>query len=442
MDFEFRELRAPFGVQIEITSDCNNCCFHCYNYWRDGHDVQEKPLDEAGFSKVVDVLAKEKVFYATITGGEPLVKKRVLYAVMDRLAECGIRFSLNSNLVDLTKDDVAVMKKCGLRSILTSIHSYGEDKHDKIANHPGSFNATVRNIRILVGEGFRVKANTVITQANYQDMFLIGGLLSRLGVSGFFATRFLNPVRHGDFSNINPNKKQIKEAFYALLRVEEELSIPVGSLVAYPHCFLSEDERFHRFAERSCSAGITIASIECTGYVRACPNSDIKYGHILDEGLGEAWKKMKPWRKGAYLPRKCSVCPCRFSCGGGCRVSGIKTGEMGLPDGLMNGPTTASLSKRNLAAPINIEEDSSFAVHRDIRYREEDFGFAVVGGKPHSPALVSKAVVDFLVRVGNKKDNTLREVLREWRVGLHDVQDLFSYLAEREVITIRGKERR
>jgi len=30
----YRTLRAPISVQIEVTEYCDNCCLHCYNFWR------------------------------------------------------------------------------------------------------------------------------------------------------------------------------------------------------------------------------------------------------------------------------------------------------------------------------------------------------------------------------------------------------------------------
>lgn len=443
MNFELRELSAPFGVQLEITGDCNNCCYHCYNYWRDEPDNQEKPLKKEDFLRVVDELVRAKIFYVTITGGEPLLKKEILYAVMEKLAENKIGFSLNSNLVDLTKDDIAIMGKIGLKSVLTSIHSYLSEKHDAMSNHQGSFRATVENISRLVDEGFEVKANMVITSKNYKDVFLTGKLLSQIGTSGFFVTRFLIPVREKDFTKLKPTKKQLIDSFLSLFKAEKEFSLSVGSLVAYPYCFLNQTREFNRFAKRSCNAGITVASVESTGYIRACPNSEIRYGHILKEGLCDSWRKMWPWRKGVYIPQQCLGCYYRSVCRGGCRADGMKISKMEQPDELMNGPISSFPLQSTDLKIADLTENSLFFVNQNIRYRREAFGYAVAGRKLYSPALVSEKVFNFLIKIKDKGHIPIKTVLKEWCVGLTDVRELFSYLAEREVITIKeNKERR
>jgi len=30
----YRTLKAPISAQIEVTEECDNCCLHCYNFWR------------------------------------------------------------------------------------------------------------------------------------------------------------------------------------------------------------------------------------------------------------------------------------------------------------------------------------------------------------------------------------------------------------------------
>lgn len=436
MNFEFRELSAPFGVQLEITGDCNNRCCHCYNYWRDDFNVQEKSLNKEAFLRVIDELAKAKIFYVTITGGEPLLKKELFYAIMEKLAEYEIGFSLNSNLVNLTEVDIKTMKRFGLKSILTSIHSHVPEKHDEIANHQGSFVATIENIQRLTCEKFNVKVNTVITSKNYKDVFLIGKLLSQIKVSGFFATRFLPPVRQKDFSEIKPSKDQIKEAFSALLKVQKEFSFSIGSLVAYPYCFLYENSRLHQLTKRSCNAGITVASIESTGFIRACPNSEVRYGHILKEGLVSAWHKMSSWRKGEYIPKQCLDCFYRTSCRGGCRAEGMKLGKLDEPDSLMEKRNFVDLLESNELIGKNLTVDVLFSVNPKIKYREESFGYVVAGKNLQSPALLSKKFFEFLIKVKNRKNILLRNLLKEWGVNLIDVREFFSYLAEKGVITL------
>lgn len=68
-------LRSPVYVQIEITSNCNNKCLHCYNFWRYDQTNERKELSISEWKKVAKILGENDIFYATITGGEPFVAK-------------------------------------------------------------------------------------------------------------------------------------------------------------------------------------------------------------------------------------------------------------------------------------------------------------------------------------------------------------------------------
>lgn len=68
---------------IELTTECNIGCMHCYNWWKqDG----EPPLNQNSYKKafqLVDRLIKTtSVKHLTFTGGEPTISERFLELVL------------------------------------------------------------------------------------------------------------------------------------------------------------------------------------------------------------------------------------------------------------------------------------------------------------------------------------------------------------------------
>ena len=68
------------------------------------------------FLKVVDILAVAKVFYITITGGEPLIDKPIFRDVLQRISSYDIYCDMNSNLVDVDEELIVLMKDCSVRT--------------------------------------------------------------------------------------------------------------------------------------------------------------------------------------------------------------------------------------------------------------------------------------------------------------------------------------
>lgn len=440
MEVRFRKLVAPIGIQLELTPLCSNKCFHCYNYWRNGDVPTTKAMTETDFLKVIDILAEAKVFYVTLTGGEPLFVKPLWRKVVTKLALCDIACDMNSNLVNIDQESIALMKDCGLISVLTSFHSYKEDTHDAITNNPGSFRKTLANIQRLAENDISVSVNMVVTQRNFRDVYDTCRFLKEKGIKSFNATRLQDPVKDRDISSVKITIDEIKFVIEQLFAAENDFGIPVGSVTPYPFCFLANDKKLFRLSQRTCNAGITIASLEYTGFLRACPTSEERYGNIFSDGLESCWQKMYPWREGVYIPPDCNGCFYLLACKGGCRVEGMKIDKMDQRDELMSGPIKREVKGLIPEQNKSYSLDDSFVICNKIKYRKEDFGYTVVGHKVISPAFISDTVCKTLLRFKERKEVSVKNFMDEWGVNLSDICELFSCLEGNEIITRKKRK--
>lgn len=435
MQFKLRKLVAPIDVQLELTSQCNNRCFHCYNYWRGNEKQQYASMTDNDFLKVVDILHNAGVFYVTITGGEPFLVKPLLYSVLRKLAEKGIECDINSNLVNIDDDSVSVMKECGILSVLTSFHSSKKELHEKITNNPGSFSKTLRNIERIAHAGIAVEVNMVITKENFQDVYETCKLVKNFGAKGFDATRLQDSAREIDFSHLKLTVDEIRFAVEQLSAAANDLSVQIGSLTPYPFCFLANDKKFLWLSKRTCSAGITVASIEHTGFIRACPTSEMKYGHIFLDGLSKSWEEMKSWRNGTYTPPECNSCFYLPVCRGGCRAEGMKIGNINKRDELMINPIRDKVNGLISESAHSYNPEDEIVVCNRLKYRKEEFGYTVVGHRIKYPAFVSELVLETLLKFRNQGKLQIRDLVNEWLVDVSKIRDLFSLLEDRGIIT-------
>src|SRR5258705_13722617 len=70
MNDKAMKLGIPLSVHMDVTYRCNERCVHCYL----DHDDRGEMLTSE-IKDILDQLAEAGVFFLTLSGGEPLVRK-------------------------------------------------------------------------------------------------------------------------------------------------------------------------------------------------------------------------------------------------------------------------------------------------------------------------------------------------------------------------------
>jgi radical SAM protein with 4Fe4S-binding SPASM domain len=125
------------NLHIEITSECNERCVHCYI----PHENKVNNIEPDLFYNILDQCIKMNLLHLTLSGGEPMMHKNFI----DFLNKCNeYNFSVNvlSNLTLLNKTIIEEMKRNALLSVQVSLYSMDADIHDAITQVKGSFEKT------------------------------------------------------------------------------------------------------------------------------------------------------------------------------------------------------------------------------------------------------------------------------------------------------------
>lgn len=316
----YQELSAPVSCQIELTTACNLNCFHCYNHWRHGDCIKDTKMSEETLDKIVDQIVESGVMHITLTGGEPFMNKQVLFRAVEKITANGIVCDINSNITLITQEDAERLVSHGIGGVLTSFASYNKEKHDEITQVSGSFEKTIKGIKIAQDAGLTVAGSMVVTTLNMADVVETGKFLKSIGVTQFYVTKASPPVNSIEFGKYLLSHMDLIILLDSMKVLIDEYGMDVGALECYPLCSYHNQPKYSFMADRRCSAGVTTCSISANGDVRACSHDSVVYGNIGDEGLVGAWKNMSDWRSGALLPDKCKVCEFFSQCSGGCRV--------------------------------------------------------------------------------------------------------------------------
>ncbi|MFH0752310.1 MAG: radical SAM protein [archaeon] len=381
-------LKAPLSAQIEITSNCNHLCGHCYNFWRYQQTGKKTTKeDQTLLPRILEKVIETEVFHVVLTGGEPLLYPTETSQYIKLLQKNNIAVGLNTNLSLLTSKAEKQLTDAGLTSVLTSLTSHDPETHHKITNTNNTHNKTLKAIQTLANKGYHIAVNMVVSQENYRHVYKTGNLAHQLGAKTFCATK-ITPSPAGGQAHLQQtlNKQQTQQMLEDLLRIEQETGISISTLNPIPLCFTEDIGRYRHILNKNCSAGKTSVGISNTGEVRACQHSDKSYGNILLEAIQDIWARMEEWRNQNLIPQICKNCEGLQECGGGCRESAkAHRGNRNKPDTLVTGKYNLKASEKEEL----LNKQMPLRISKNLRYREEAEG-AVIYKTPREFAIINK----------------------------------------------------
>lgn len=428
----YRQFKSPFSAQLELTTECNHKCIHCYNHWRKCSS-EDKTLNESEIEAIIVNLKESEVPSLLITGGEPMLYPDLMFKAFEVSEKMGIKCSLNSNLT-LVTEDIAKKLKRFKSNVLTSILSFDGKLHDSITTSQGSFRRLLEGIKILQRYEVPIGANMVVMQKNVNQIYATGKFVHDLGIDTFRATKVHPAQGSSGFEKIKLPPEKISVIFDELLRLKSDFGLKVDSLTTYPICLLKDLERYGEFLiKRSCSAGKTGCTIGADGQIRPCGHSDYKYGNAIKESILDIWPRLKEWRDGSLLPIECKECKYLMQCSGGCRMDCKFYGKIDDMDpyATSNEFTLIPQTQKGVSL-LGLNED--LIVNPSLVLRKEDCGVTLISnGKVL--ATVSHDSAKLLSDL-NKRSFTISDIVNNYNVDFNSMHLFFSNLYKRKVIKL------
>lgn len=438
-------LRSPIYVQVELTSDCNNHCLHCYNFWKyEKSTERRRSLSIEELRKIAEILGKNDIFYVTVTGGEPFLEKEKLYRFLDFLIEKNIRIMINSNATLITENDVKKLREYPIEIFLVSLLSHNSQTHNKIAGINSSFESTLQGINLLQKYGINIAVNMVSMKLNYKDVYSTGKWLNdQLGIKNFSATPICPSSE--DHQWLELERKEVLDVLTQLIELRNELGTRIDILEVLPTCLFTEDatkEIIKIFSKRMCTAGNTTITIGSEGDVRVCSFDNQSYGNILEENFNDIWNKMGHWRNDSLLPTECKTCVIVDSCGGGCRVnSKIKKGVYCELDSLSKG-TLKENQDIFFSEISDIDIDSNFSCLKNILFRKEKENIYLIVANSMYFVLLNAAGLKLLKHLINLDTFIPKEVIKSFNLDYDDGKKLFAELLSKGFLREIGNNKK
>ncbi len=324
---------APFAASVAITARCNLRCKHCF---ATGGAPLDDELSTPELIELVHGLARAKIFWVTVTGGEPLCHDDLL-DILSSIEEHNMRCSLNTNCTLVSKSVAQKLAAVPVRGgISVSLDGSKAVVVDAIRG-AGVFKRTVIGIEQLIECGLTVRGVTVVNKYNQMDLLNIARLARELGLVEID----FNDMVGAGCASVNALQLQLtpsqrKYAVDIVDQLSEEYPGFIGG--AYLQWgrqlkgFSKSPERLLEGKQNTldgCGAAFSACTIRPDGWVVPCDALwDVKAGNVRQEDIVYIWRSSRVFNEFRRLKTVnlgqvpgCSDCQYNTLCHGGCRAS-------------------------------------------------------------------------------------------------------------------------
>ena len=286
--------RVLYSLVLELTYRCNEKCVHCYL-------PQETRLAEMSLQQI-DMLMGEFVemggLQIQLTGGEALFRKDFI-GILGLAKKHSLVTSITTNLTLLDDDILGAILDLSPRSVGCSIYAARPELHDAVTRLKGSFDKSVRSIRLLREAGIPVIIKSPLMKTTAPHWREIEALAKELGCEYQFDLSItaksdgkLSPLAHRveDEEVLNDI---FSSRYFKLYVGDEPMSTMAGPS---PEAGL-------------CGAGACGLAVSPDGTIRPCVGLNIPIGQWPINSLREVWHKSPFFAEfGAVKMRDISPC--------------------------------------------------------------------------------------------------------------------------------------
>jgi MoaA/NifB/PqqE/SkfB family radical SAM enzyme len=215
----------PSFLTFSVNNYCNQRCKTC-NIWKN-NPIEEKKK-ELRLDEIERIFSQfPKIFWLTITGGEPFLREDVVEIVKIICKKSKVNvltLTTNGSLPNTIEKNVKeILMNCKNLTIIVNVSIDGDrELHDKIRGIKGSFDKTVetikrlkriKSIRLIVG------INSTISTFNVDYLNNLLETIEKINPDSYAACIAQNREKLYNLNlNISPTKENLKKNFINLIR--------------------------------------------------------------------------------------------------------------------------------------------------------------------------------------------------------------------------------
>lgn len=307
---------APYRMDLALTYQCNNHCFHCYN----DPDRKTLPLSLEQWKLVIDRLWELGIPHVVFTGGEPTLYDHLI-PLVEYAKRKGMIAGLNTNGRRLSDNGYTQsLRAAGLDHIQITLESANPVVHDQIVQKTGAWKQTIAGITNALETNLFVMTNTTLLRENLETLADTLALLSALAVPTIGLNALIYSGRGCSVSHpLSENE------LFSILKFAQEFVANSGQrLIWYtPTHYCNFDPMSLDLGVKGCTAALYNMCIEPNGDVLPCQSYYQPLGNILHDRWESIWYHplADALRNRKYVSSQCADCALVSQCGGGCPLA-------------------------------------------------------------------------------------------------------------------------
>jgi len=163
--------RVPIRGSIEVTRRCSLTCVHCYNNLPLGDEqAHQTELTYEDHCRLLDEMAAGGCLWLLYTGGEIFVRKDFL-DIHSYAKKAGFLITLFTNATLITPRAAEYLAAWTPFSIEVSLYGRRAATHDRVTGVAGSFDRTLRGVRLLMEVGLPPILKTMVLKPNAHEIW-------------------------------------------------------------------------------------------------------------------------------------------------------------------------------------------------------------------------------------------------------------------------------
>jgi len=321
------DLGVPISVHMDLTYRCNERCVHCYL----DHDDRGE-MTTAEIKGILDQLAEAGVFFLTLSGGEPLMRKD-FFEIVAYARSLMFNVKVKTNGLLIGEKEALRLQELGVENLKISVYSHRAEVHDAITKVKGSLERTKNAIRFLRAQGLKLTIANVMMTANLGDQAGVRKLAKELDCI-YTLDPTITPHIDGDMSLL-----KLRIPTHELEKLMHTPELVGGDVDEY--CAPAPQADSDVLEITPCSAGHTACYISPYADVFPCVQFPLPTGNLRKENFLAIWNDSPQMNEVRSITLK-DLTTCS-GCGhvGGCsRCPGLAYME-----GNMRGPSSVDCEK-------------------------------------------------------------------------------------------------
>lgn len=273
-----KKVSGPSHAQIAITNACPQDCAYCYNKNRTG-----EVMDVQTIIRVARDLKEMGVVWLGLTGGEPLLNKRIVEIVAAISDDCAVK--LFTTGCGVTQSLASELKSAGLFSVSVSLDHWNPDVHNRNRGYANAFRDAINAIDVFKSCGdIDVGVSAVLPREMIRngDTEKLLEFVADLGVH----EAWLSEVKPSAEPFWNDESVISEEDRIRLVRLQDNYNSNGNLVVNY----LGHFEGKECFG---CNAGHKMVYIDAFGEVSPCVFTPMSFGNVRSEDLKSLFGEMR-----------------------------------------------------------------------------------------------------------------------------------------------------